>query len=58
MARGRHEPPHYHYMVGPCPICGSEIEVCGQPCFIFCPIDQTVLRISWGDDYVPEYDDE
>lgn len=53
----RPEPEHYHVMVGPCPVCGSEIEVCGQPCFIFCPIDQTVLRINWGVGYEPEYDE-
>jgi hypothetical protein len=40
---------HDHYMIGPCPVCGSEVEVCGTPCFTFCPVDQTVLWIDWSE---------
>lgn len=40
-------PAHEHYLLE-CPVCGSQFPVCGQPCFVFCPHDQTVLWIDWS----------
>jgi hypothetical protein len=37
--------PHPHFMCG-CSICGLSFEICGIPCFVFCPGCQAILTIN------------
>lgn len=37
------KPQHLHFMVT-CEICTLQFEICGLPCFVFCPGCRTILK--------------